>query len=362
MDKLTTKHLIFIIWGTTIVSIKTNVNVFIRSGGRDTWICVAVSSFLILLFLIYILKIFKRNNTFSFTKIYKVALGNFLGTILLMFMIFTLILTLIECSAVEANAMHTNIFIETPTWYLAAFFVIPAIYTVKKGITPIITVTIIGMLLAMLAGINLVILTSSYKNYNYLRPILANGITLDILFTIVRLLGFYGSLIILFPYISYVKDKTKLIRHSIIGLLVVIQMLIISFTGAIATFGAGRVTDIAYPKLLQTQEINYFGFLESGELFVMFQIIGGWFVKYILTFFITLKLINDLNLKNKYIAYPITIIVFLCGYWASSNLFRLTSLLNYYAYISLVNFIIIPLIVFTIFNIKNKNKVNTNKP
>jgi spore germination protein (amino acid permease) len=276
-------------------------------------------------------------------------------------MILTLILTLIECSAVEANAMHTNMFIETPTWYLAAFFVIPAIYTVRKGVAPIITITIIGMLLAMLAGINLVILTASYKNYSYLRPVLAHGITPNIINSTIKSLGFYGSLIILFPYISYVKDKSKLIRHSVIGFLIVIQMHIVSMTGTIATFGIGRSADIIYPKLLQTQVIDYFGFLESGELFVMFQIIGGWFVKYILTFFITLKLFSDINLKNKYIVFPLTIIVFLSGCWVSSNLFRLTNMLNYYAYISLVNFIIIPLIVFTIFNIKNKNNVNTNK-
>jgi spore germination protein (amino acid permease) len=356
MDKLTTKHLMFIIWGTTIVSMKTNANIFIRDGGRDSWISMFLASMVILTFLIYILGIYKKNNIYSFSTVYKTALGNVMGTVFLILFVLTLMLVLLEAASVEANAMHTNIFIETPSWYLALFFVIPAIYTVRKGITPIIIITIIGIIFAILAGINLVILTARYKDYKYLLPIMSEGITPGFIKSFLKALGFYGSLAILFPFLSYVKDKTKLKRDAVLGLLFVIQMHVVSITGAITAFGPERSTQLAYPKLTQTQEINYFGFLESGELFVMFQIIGGWFVKYILSFFIILHLLKEINIKNKYIVYLISLIIYLATYYFSNNLFFLTKYLSYYAYICLINFIIIPALVFTIFNIRNKGK------
>lgn len=47
MDKLNTKHLMFIIWGTSIVAMKTYPNVFIINGGRDSWISVIIASIIL---------------------------------------------------------------------------------------------------------------------------------------------------------------------------------------------------------------------------------------------------------------------------------------------------------------------------
>jgi spore germination protein (amino acid permease) len=354
MDKLNTKHIMFVIWGTAIVSIKTNANIFIRDGQRDAWLSMLIASFITLFFVLYITNIMLKSNEFNFVSIYRTALGKFMGNIFLFILIGCSVLTLTEAASVEASAMHTNIFIETPTWYLCIFFVIPAIYTVKRGVAPVIMVAIIGVLLAIFAGINLVILTAKYKNYNYLLPILADGITVGFLKSLFKALGYYSSIIILFPFYSYIKEKKDLKRHVIVGIFFVIQMHVVSIAGAIAAYGANRVVNIAYPKLLQTQEINYFGFLESGELFVMWQIIGGWYVKYILTFFITLKILKDMNIKNRYIVYFITVIVYIFSYFISTNLFFVTKFLNIYAYICLVNYMIIPSIIFAIFNYRHK--------
>lgn len=360
-DKLTATHLLFIIWGTTIVSIKTNINIFIRDGQRDTWIAIILSSAMIMFYLIYTVNTCVRHNNFNFVEVYHKALGKKLGTILLGMFIITLFLTLIECTAVESNAMHTNIFIETPTWYLILFFVIPAIYTVKNGIVPLITVAIIGMILAMLAGVNLVVLTSKYKEYKLLLPVLAEGITPGFIKAVIKSLGFYGSLAIMFPYFGYIQKTKEIRKYSAIGLLFVMQMHIVATTGAITSFGSERVVNLAYPKLIQTQQINYFGFLESGEFFVMFQIIGGWFVKYILAFQAIIKILEDMKIENKSIVFIISAMVLVISYLFSTSFFKLSDLLNYYSYICLINYILLPMIVFTIFSLKNKKERKDSK-
>jgi spore germination protein (amino acid permease) len=358
MEKINGKHLMFIIWGLIIVSIKTNINVFIRDGGRDSWITITIASFITLFFLLYCVKTSLLQQDLNLVKIYRKSVGNFFGNIFLFFFVLTLLLTLIEAASVEANSMHTNMLIETPVWYFSIFFIIPAIYTVKKGLTPVIFVAIIGIILAMLAGINLVILTSKYKNYSYLLPIMKDGVTPGLIRSLIKALGFYGNIIILLPFFSFVKEKKSIKKYCLVAVLIVIQMHIVSVVGAIASYGAERVVNISYPKLNQTQEINYFGFLESGELFVMFQIIGGWFVKYVITFFALLKIIKEMNINNKYLVYVISLIVFILTYYPATNIFFLNKFLNFYAYICLLNYMIIPFIIFTIFKFRNKENTS----
>ena len=96
-------------------------------------------------------------------EIYRKALGKTIGDIFLILFIITLIVTLIESSSVEANALHVNMLSDTPAWFFLLFIIIPAIYITNKGTRAIIIVTIIGICLIMVAGINLAILTAKYK-------------------------------------------------------------------------------------------------------------------------------------------------------------------------------------------------------
>lgn len=365
MDKFNTKHLMFVIWGVAIVSLKTYPNIIIKHGGRDSWIATAVASIFILLFLIYIMKIFVKTNSYNMYEIYISSLGRNFGHVFYFLFMFTLFLTLIECMAVESNSMHQNMLLETPVWYIAVFFVLGAMYCVKKGLRSLIIITILGMVGVMAAGINLGILTAKYKENKFLYPILENGFNLDLIIATIKSLGFYASVAIIFPFINEVFDKKNLVRFSIAGMIIVIQMEVYALMGIITTFGYKRALTIYYPKLIQTQLVSHFDFLESGELFVMLQIVGGWFVKYCLTFYALLKLIEVISdIPKKKLIPIISIVVFILAYFSGRNGFILLRLLVIYNYISLVNFFIIPVIIFTVFlmrHSKNKSKKPTTE-
>lgn len=53
MDKLNSKHFVFFILATTIVSLKTYPGIFMKDGGRESWIAISISSALIYAFYIY---------------------------------------------------------------------------------------------------------------------------------------------------------------------------------------------------------------------------------------------------------------------------------------------------------------------
>lgn len=354
MDKFNSTHIIFLILGTAVVSLKTYPTVFMKTGGKDSWVAIIISSILIIFYFLYIIKVCRRTNTYNFYAIYTGALGKILGKLFIYLYIFMLFLTLVESAAVEANSMHTNMLLNTPQWFFLIFFVLPAIYTLKKGKVAVISVTCIGIVLIMLAGINLAMLTARYKKVEYLLPVFKNGITTGFLLSIIQTLGLYGSVAIVLPYLSEIKDRKKIFRDSFIGLLILIQMEIISTTGVIMTFDINRANLISYPKLIQTQRVSLLDFLDAGELFVMLQIVGGWFIKYIVTFLSLLIILKQINYKNRYLHYIISTFVFLFAFAASKNLFNLFELLNYYTYISFIGFIIMPLLIFLIYDLKNR--------
>jgi len=353
MGKLNAKQFIFLILGTSIVSFKTYPNIVIKYGKNDAWIATIIASIFAIIFFIYILRISIKTNKFNLYEIYTGSCGEVLGNILYGLLTLTFFLTLVESSSVESNSMHQNMLLETPPWYILIFFIITAAYSVNKGLRPLVIITIIGIFFVMLAGTNLGILTAGYKKNKYLYPILANGFNKDLLIASIKSLGFYAALGLTLPYLNEIKHKKNLIQASLVGLIITVQMEIYSIIGIITTFGYKRALTIYYPKLLQTQMVSHFDFLESGELFVMLQIIGGWFLKYCLTFYGLLKLLESYGKKSNLKAIIIiSILVFIFSYFTSKNGFLLLSALTYYNYISLVNLLIIPLIVFTIHGMK----------
>jgi len=354
MDKLNTKHLMFVIWGTSIVAMKTYPNVFIVNGGRDSWISVIVASIIIFFYFIFLLFVCKKTKCYNMDEIYHKALGKTLGNIFLVLFIITLIITLIESSSVQANALHVNMLADTPTWFFLLFILIPAIYISRKGTRAIIIVTTISICLIMVAGINLSLLTAKYKKLSYLLPIMKNGVTKPFILSVIQALGCYGSIAICIPFLSRVTNKSKIIKHCIIALLIVIQMEIFANVGVLSTFDVSRLLDINYPKLIQTQLVSYFDFLEVGEFFVMLQMVGGWFIKYVLTLNAILILLKNLSFINKYWIYIITLFVSIISYFISAQVLILYDFLNLYVYFSVVSFILIPTIIFSVFYIKTK--------
>lgn len=361
MDKFTSKHFAFILMGAGIVSLKTYPTIFTRNGGRDTWVASIIATFIFLAYFLFILHASRKFKCQNFYKMYCDAVGKPIGTFFTYLFALTLFMTLVESASVESNSMHTNMLLETPTWFLLLFFVIPAAYTVGRDKVSILTVTMIGIVLICMAGINLAILTAKYKRLDLLFPIFENGITTGFLISMIEIFGLYATVSIGLPYLSDIVDNKKLLKHSFIGLLIIAQMEILAITGVISSFEIDYLNTMAYPKLLQTQLVQYARFMESGELYVMLQILGGWYIKYVVTFYALLRTMHLLKLRNKSNIIIITGIVLLISYFISDNLFVLFRYLNIYTYFCIFNFGIIPTVMAIIFYMKNSMKTKQSQ-
>lgn len=355
--------MIFIIIGVAIISLKTYPVVFLIDGRNSSWVGSIIASFIIFFYYLYILYVMKKTKKYNVWDIYKGAFGKYVGGILFGFFCINLFLTLLESCAVQGNAIHVGLLQNTPIWFLIVMFIVAAVYVLFKGNKAIILTTVLGIVLICIAGINLGVLTFKYKRIKYLFPIFENGISIKFLKSIIKILGLYAGIVISIFYVSQIKNKKNIKKVAIIALIIVIQIIIVSTTGVISTFGIDRAIGMPYPKLIQTELASYFGVLEVGELFVMLQMVAGWFIKYILTFEALLIAIKHLNIKNKrkIIIVIISIIAGVLCLIVNKNIYRLLFTLQMYSYICFVNFFVIPIVVFIIFSIKNnmnKNKKN----
>lgn len=358
MGKISSKHLFFLIASLTVVSIKTYPTIFTKLSGRDTWICLIFASIFIFFYFSFILFVYKKKCCYNFIEIYTSSLGKFLGSIFIGVFILNLFLTLTECASVEASAMNINFLIYTRTWQLLLLTIPAAAYVVKRGYNAVLISVLIGIFFISVSGVMLAIMTSKYKEYVRLLPILEYGFNYKLVISTIKLIGAYSSIAIILPLFCDIKDKKNIRLWGILGLLFVIQMQIFSMLGNLSTFEIDIFNSMSYPKLIQTQLIRHFGFLEAGELFVMLQIVGGWFIKLIVTLQVLMKILEYYKLNRTSVLVAISIALFIAAYLCSRNLFTLFKLLDYYVYINFVNYVIIPLFVFLIFLFRPKKAIN----
>ncbi|WP_446898569.1 endospore germination permease [Clostridium sp. LBM24168] len=358
MDKLSFKHIFFLICAVAISSQKTYPEIFINISGRNSWIADIIACAIMLVYFDYIINIWVKNNCKSIVDVFDRAFGKFLGRCFLLLFTLGMILSLVESASVESSVMHTNMFIETPVWYIILFVVLPGLYIVKNGRQSIMIVIIISMGISIFNGINLSMLTQHYKDYRRLFPVFQDGLNINLFISVIKTVGMYSSISIVIPILSQLRTNKNLRKYAFLSNLFIAQMVVVSTIGVLTTFNSERASTLIYPKLTQTQLVSYFGFIASGEFYVIFQTIASWFAKYIASFFSIIVIFKELKPESKLPSLKgqivLTAIVYIVSYFSARKLMVLFKLLNIYVYVCVAIFFILPIVAFTLFNLRNK--------
>lgn len=357
MSKLSAKHFVLFIFGVTFISFKTYSSLFINIGGRDTWIYTIIAYLIFLLFAMYLIYVMDSRKTYDLTQIFTLGLSKSLGNIFLFIFSIGLFLAALEATTVEANAIKTNFFIETPVWYIIIFFLLPSFFIIGKKFATFLIFIILTSGSLIVNFINLSLITESYKHMDYVMPVFGNGIGIELLETSLLIIGSLSAFVIALPYLKYLTKNNKLRKHSFIALIIVGFICIYSIIGVLATFGPLRASNIFYPEYVQSQLVEIGGFLEFGEFFFVFQTVIGMFVKYIIST-CGIYLIYEKFIKSrKTFITTYSIAIFIGASFLSRNNYILFNILKYYQYINLVTFVIVPLIAFLAFQI-NVHKIS----
>lgn len=360
MNKLSSKHFMFFILGCSIIALRSYSSIFIKLGGRDTWILAFFASLIFIIFTIYLLKICVKTDTFDIKVIFAKAFPTWLTTIFTFLFAFGLMLCSIEAASVEASSIHTNLFLSTPTWYCLLFLIIPASYVLLRKFNSILILVIITVSLTLLGDIALLALISRYLDFRYLLPIMDSGMTTNKWFCLLLILGSLSSVVIALPYLKFLSVKKGILTNSTLALIICTILIVSSFISVITFFGPERGGNIFYPEYVQSQRVQIAHFLEFGELFYIFRSICIWFVKYILSSYGILLLYKD-KIKNKKVFVTVySLLIFIVSWFLTKNQYFLFFSLEILQLILLAIFILIPLTVFTSYYIRFRKLVKTN--
>ncbi|WP_370774082.1 GerAB/ArcD/ProY family transporter [Clostridium sp.] len=143
MNKISAKHFILFVFGVTYISLKTYPSLFIAEGGRDTWLYTLIIYLIFFAFAMYLIYVMDSKKVYNINEIFTIGLSKTLGNIFLFLFAFGLFLAPLESAAVEANVVKSCFFLETPSWYIIIFFILPSVFLIGKSIRTLLTFIII---------------------------------------------------------------------------------------------------------------------------------------------------------------------------------------------------------------------------
>lgn len=360
MDKLSSKHFIFFILACSMIGLRSYSSIFVRLGGRDTWILAFFASIIFILITMYLFNICIKSKTFNIKDIFFSS-SNWLGQIYMLIFSLGLFLCSVESASVEANSIHTNFFLSTPNWYCLLFLIIPAAYILTKRLNTILILIIVTVTLTLVGDIALLTLVGKYLDFNYLLPILSEGMTKGNWICIFLILGSLSSIAISFPFLKFISNRNGFKTDISLSLVICVFLVVSSFISIITFFGPARAGNIFYPEYVEAQRVQIAHFLEFGEIFYIFRSVCMWFIKYLLSSYGILLLYED-KIKNKKVFIGLfSIIVFICSWYLTENQYFLFSSLKILQEILLIPFVLIPVISFTTYYLKCNKFIKTSK-
>ena len=355
MNKLSSKHFMFFILGSCMIALRCYSSIFVKLGGRDTWILSFFSSIIILFFMIYLIKILKKNNNYDINNVF-LSLPNLIGKLFKLIFAIGLFIVAVESASVQSSSTHTNFFLSTPTWYCLLFFVIPGIYVLTRKLNAILILVITTVSISFIGDIVLFALMSQYLDLSNLMPILKDGLNQNYFICILIILGSLSSITITLPYLKFLDDDKNILRYSSLSIVISSLLIITSFISIITFFGPERGSNIFYPEYVESQIVEIANFIEFGEIFYIFRNVCLLFLKYIISSFGITLLYKDIIKNKKIFLICYSILVFVTSLLLTENQFYFFNYLKIINLILLIPFIIIPLISFTVFSVKNKTR------
>lgn len=361
MNKISTKHFMFFIIATSTIALRSYSSVFINYGGRDTWIISFVASVIIFLYFSFLIKTFNSTNTYNFETIAFNSHSKFVGNCFKLIFSLGLFLATLESCSVLSSSIHTNYFLDTPTWYCLLFIIIPGGYILTKTLNPILILTIIATTLVLIGDLILILLVCKYLNFSYLLPLFHNGVSYSNWIGLFLILGSLSSISITLPYLKHLDKKAYLLKHSRISIGFCAVIITFSFLSAIAFFGPKMALNFFYPEYVEAQRVQIASFLEFGELFYIFRSVCMWFIKYILSSYGIILLYKDKIKDKKLFIFLYSLITFTVSFILTENQYFLFSSLKLLQLINIFTFILIPIISFLAFYFKNNKSIDKVK-
>lgn len=329
---------------------------------QDGWISLIIAFIIGFIPMILFNALLNVEPSLSFTELVKKYCGKFLGTLINIFLIISILFHAGIVLWNLSNFINSQFLFKTPVLVIAILFMIPIVYTVSKGLKTIGRTSVVLFLLSIVIyAITFFSLISKLEISNIF-PILENGITPVLDGSLVQLsysvLAIFPLLIIPKNNISQNQKLTKsLFKFYIFNF---ITMFIVMFL-IITIFGSPLANLYQYPEFNILKTVNVANFFQRVESILAFQWLFDLAIGLIIfVYFIKTSIQQTFNFENKgnniLILIISSIIIFISTIIFKNNTVAYDFLGKTYKYVRLIILFGIPLVMYVVAKLR-KNKV-----
>ncbi|WHX60881.1 GerAB/ArcD/ProY family transporter [Peribacillus frigoritolerans] len=297
------------------------------------------------------------------TEFVRSILGNFLGRIVAFLYILYFIYLAARVLRDFGDTLLTFAYPHIPLFVANAAFILVVVYTVRKGVE---VLTRTGELFFVLENLLLMtffllIVASGMIHLNNLKPVIEMSVTEMVKMAFTKTIFFpFGEIISFLMIFPYLNEPKRLKKIGISSIAAAGIFLAIIMAMNIAVLGVDLTTRSQYPLLSLIQSIEVAGFLERLDVYFLFLLMIGGFIKIsVFTYVAVTGTANVFNVKQpSRLAYPVGFVILLSSIIIASNFTEHMheGLGAVPIYIHLPFQVIIPLLLLIIAFFKNRKK------
>ncbi|CEG34267.1 GerAB/ArcD/ProY family transporter [Peribacillus simplex] len=297
------------------------------------------------------------------TEFVRSILGNFLGRIVAFLYILYFIYLAARVLRDFGDTLLTFAYPHIPLFVANAAFILVVVYTVRKGVE---VLTRTGELFFVLENLLLMtffllIVASGMIHLNTLKPVIEMSVTEMVKMAFTKTIFFpFGEIISFLMIFPYLNEPERLKKIGISSIAAAGIFLAIIMAMNIAVLGVDLTTRSQYPLLSLIQSIEVAGFLERLDVYFLFLLMIGGFIKIsVFTYVAVTGTANVFNVKQpSRLAYPVGFVILLSSIIIASSFTEHMheGLGAVPIYIHLPFQVIIPLLLLIIAFFKNRKK------
>ncbi|MED3762232.1 GerAB/ArcD/ProY family transporter [Peribacillus frigoritolerans] len=297
------------------------------------------------------------------TEFVRSILGNFLGRIVAFLYILYFIYLAARVLRDFGDTLLTFAYPHIPLFVANAAFILVVVYTVRKGVE---VLTRTGELFFVLENLLLMtffllIVASGMIHLNNLKPVIEMNVTEMVKMAFTKTIFFpFGEIISFLMIFPYLNEPKRLKKIGISSIAAAGIFLAIIMAMNIAVLGVDLTTRSQYPLLSLIQSIEVAGFLERLDVYFLFLLMIGGFIKIsVFTYVAVTGTANVFNVKQpSRLAYPVGFVILMSSIIIASSFTEHMheGLGAVPIYIHLPFQVIIPLLLLIIAFFKNRKK------
>lgn len=264
----------------TAVGLKNHVTIIsplIQTVGRDSWLSVIVSLFLVLLWIPLLFFIHKKTRQEHLNIWMQKNIGKGLSNIF--FFIIILYLTLLAGVTLRETITWVNITFlpKTPFFLLASCFALVCWVLAGTSLRTLSIVNIFLLFFIIILGFFVAFANFQYKNFSLLMPFLEHGFRPVLKGTVYQCSGMVELMLLLF--LQHKTETPIRFRHFVIASILLTLLTVGPLIGAVIEFGPVEASKQRFPPYEEWGLASLGNFIEHVDFLSIYQWLSGAFVR-----------------------------------------------------------------------------------